>query len=194
MQNRYSLVISPSEEIIALVKSMKQKLSNEIKLIEGGDGWFNSKNSLAHITINEFMASDNEMEIIKKQLNAIVESLKPVEVRLNAFDNYPNGAFFIAPDAVSKIDLKEIMKHINQSFRVKTILKNNEPHLSIARKLSPEHIALSYRLFSEPINLNFLCNSIALRLFNPEIKQFEIIEHFEFKNNPKATLVQGTLF
>ena len=129
MQNRYSLVISPSEEIIALVKTMKEELAKEI-------GWFNSKNSLAHITINEFMASDNEMEIIKKQLNSIVESLKPVEVRLNAFDNYPNGAFFIAPDAVSKIDLKEIMKHINQSFRAKTILKNNEPHLSIARKLS----------------------------------------------------------
>ena len=187
MQNRYSLVISPSEEIIALVKSMKEELAKEI-------GWFHSKNSLAHITINEFMASDTEIEIIKKQLNSIAESLKPVQVRLNAFDNYPNGAFFIAPDAVSKIDLKEIMKHINQSFRIRTILKNNEPHLSIARKLSPENIALSYRLFSETINLNFLCNSIALRLFNPEIKQFEIIDYFEFKDNPKPTLVQGTLF
>ena len=193
MQNRYSLVISPSEEIIALVKSMKEELGEKIKLT-GEKGWFHSKNSLAHITINEFMASDTEIEIIKKQLNSIAESLKPVQVRLNAFDNYPNGAFFIAPDAVSKIDLKEIMKHINKSFRIKTILKNNEPHLSIARKLSPEHIALSYRLFSEPINLNFLCNSIALRLFNPEIKQFEIIDYFEFKDNPKPTSVQGTLF
>lgn len=187
MQNRYSLVISPSEEIIALVKTMKDELAREI-------GWFNSKNSLAHITINEFMASENEIEIIKKQLNTIVESLKPVRVCLNAFDNYPNGAFFIAPDVVSKIDLKQILKHVNQSFRAKTLLKNNEPHLSIARQLSPEHIATSYRLFSKAIDLNFVCNSIALRLFNPEIKQFEIIDHFEFKNNPKPTFEQGTLF
>ena len=187
MQNRYSLVISPSEEIIALVKTMKEELAKEI-------GWFHSKNSLAHITINEFMADENEIEIIKKQFQTICESLKPIHVHLNTFDNYPNGAFFIAPDAVSKIDLKQIMKHLNQSFRTKTLFKNNEPHLSIARQLSPEHIATGYRLFSKPINLNFVCDNIALRLFNPDIKQFEIIAHFEFKNNPKPTFEQGTLF
>ena len=187
MQNRYSLVISPSEEIIALVKTMKEQLAKEI-------GWFHSKNSLAHITINEFMAAENEIEVIKKQLNTICESLKPIHVHLNAFDSYPNGAFFIAPDAVSKIDLKQIMKHVNQSFQAKTLFKNNEPHLSIARQLSPEHIATSYRLFSKPIDLNFVCDNISLRLFNPNIKQFEIISHFEFKNNPKPTWEQGTLF
>ena len=30
MENRYSLVISPSEEIIALVKTMKEELAKEI--------------------------------------------------------------------------------------------------------------------------------------------------------------------
>lgn len=187
MQNRYSLVISPSEEIIALVKTMKEKLAQEI-------GWFHSKNSLAHITINEFMATKNDLEIIKKQLTTICESIKPISVCLNSFDHYPNGAFFIAPDANSKIDLKQIMKYVNQSFKVKTLLKNNEPHLSIARKLTPEQITISYRLFSQAIDLNFLCHSITLRRFNPEVKQFEIIDHFEFKNNSSNTFVQGTLF
>lgn len=187
MQNRYSLVISPSEEIIALVKTMKEQLAKKV-------GWFHSKNSLAHITINEFMAAENEIEVIKKQLNTICESLKPIDVHLNAFDSYPNGAFFIAPNAVSKIDLKQIMKHVNQSFQAKILFKNNEPHLSIARQLSPEHIATSYRLFSKPIDLNFVCYSISLRLFNPNIKQFEIISHFEFQNNPKPKFEQGTLF
>jgi len=187
MQSRYSLVISPSEEIIALVKSMKELLAKEI-------GWFHSKNSLAHITINEFMADENEIEGIKKQLTNICDSIKPVAILLNAFDTYPNGAFFIAPDAVSKTDLKQIMKHIHQSFRVKTLLRNNEPHLSIGRKLSTENIAAAYRLFSNPVEFNFICSSISLRLFNPSIKQFEIIERFEFKNNPKPTFEQGTLF
>lgn len=187
MENRYSLVINPHETIIDLVKIMKNELAQEI-------GWFHSKNSLAHITINEFMANENEIESIKKQLDTICESLKPVSVYLNAFDHYPNGAFFIAPDAVSKIDLKQIMKHINQSFPIKTIFKNNEPHLSIARKLTSENISKSYRLFSKPIDLKFECKSIALRLFNPKIKQFEIIAYFEFRNNPKSTFEQGTLF
>lgn len=161
MQNRYSLVISPPENIIAEVKAMKEALAKEI-------GWYNSKNSLAHITINEFMASDSEIGLIKKQLSRICESLKPVAVCLNSLDTYPNGAFFIAPNEVSKIDLKQILKHINQSFRTKTVLKNNEPHLSIARKLSPEHIAVAYSLFSNPIELNFICNSIALRRLIPK--------------------------
>jgi len=187
MQNRYSLVVSPSEEIIALVKSMKELLAKEI-------GWFHSKNSLAHITVNEFMADGNEIEGIKKQLTNICDSIKPVAILLNAFDTYPNGAFFIAPDAVSKTDLKQIMKYIHQSFKVKTLLRNNEPHLSIGRKLNREQIAAAHRLFSNPIALNFVCGSVSLRIFNPDVKQFEIIEHFEFKNNPKPTLEQGTLF
>ena len=187
MENKYSLVVSPPEVIITTVRTIKEVLFNTI-------GWFNGKNSLAHITISEFMASNNEVEILKKELDTIVESLKPVHVHLNAFNNYPNGAFFIAPDAVSKVDLKKIMKHVNQSFRAKTITKNSEPHLSIGRKLSPENIATAYKLFSEPIDLNFVCNRITLRLYNPEIRQFEIIEHFEFKNNPKPTFEQGTLF
>ena len=110
MQNRYSLVISPPENIIAEVKTMKEVLAKKI-------GWYNSKNSLAHITINEFMASDSEIGLIKKQLSRICESLKPVTVCLNSLDTYPNGAFFIAPNEVSKIDLKQILKHIGKLLK-----------------------------------------------------------------------------
>ncbi len=52
---------------------MKETLAKEI-------GWFHSKNSLAHITINEFMATDNEIELIKKQLDSICETLVPINV------------------------------------------------------------------------------------------------------------------
>lgn len=187
MENRYSIVISPPEAIIDLVKTMKNELSQEI-------GWFHSKNSLAHITINEFMAHESEIENIKKQLASICETLAPIQVHLNTFNHYPNGAFFIAPDEVSKIELKAIMKHVNQYFRVKTLFKNSEPHLSIARKLSSEYISKSYKLFSKPIDLNFDCVGVTLRQFNPNVKQFEIITHFDFKNKPKPTFEQGTLF
>ena len=186
MQNLYSVVISPPEAIIASVKSMKEQLSQEI-------GWFHSKNSMAHITINEFMATDTEIETIKKQLTGICDSLKPINVNFNAYDTYPNGAFFMAPNEDSKNGLKAIMKQIHQSLRVKTLFKSNEPHMSIARKLKPEAISAAHRLFTA-IDLNFLCDSVVLRRFNPNIKQFEITDRFEFNDNPSATYVQGSLF
>lgn len=187
MQNRYSLVISPPAEIISLIQSMKLNLAKEI-------GWFHSKNSLAHITINEFMASESEIEVIKKQLTNICDSLKAIPVHFDKFDTFPNGAFFIAPDEHSKKELKKIMKHIHQSFRFAILFKNNEPHITIARQLNTNKIAAAYRLFSNEIDLNFLCDSVALRLFNPTVKQFEIITRFEFNDNPQPTYEQGTLF
>ncbi|WPR70657.1 2'-5' RNA ligase family protein [Flavobacterium sp. NG2] len=187
MQNRYSIVISPPDEIIALVKSMKEALAKEI-------GWFHSKNSLAHITINEFMATENEIESIKKQLYNICDAIQPKTVSLDHFDTFPNGAFFLAPDEVSKTNLKHILKQFNQSFKVKTLFKNSEPHLTIGRQLKSEHITIAYRLFSNPIAIQFVSDSIALRLFNPTKKQFEIIDRFDFNDNPKPTLEQGRLF
>lgn len=186
MQNRYSLVISPSDAVIDSVKTMKEQLAGQI-------GWFHSKNSLAHITINEFMATEIEIETIKKQLSAICDVLQPIQVRLNHFDDYPNGAFFIAPDENSTKSLKKIISHIHQSFRTKTLFKNNEPHVSIGRQLKPNQISTAYRLFTH-IDLSFLCNSIALRRFDPTKKQFEIVDHFVFNNNPSSTFIQGKLF
>ncbi|WP_413998021.1 2'-5' RNA ligase family protein [Flavobacterium sp. W1B] len=186
MQNRYSIVISPPDTIIVLVKLMKEQLAEEI-------GWFHSKNSLAHITINEFMTTEIEIESIKKQLTAICDTLEPATVHLNSFDTYPNGAFFIAPDENSKNELKKIIKQIHQLLRVKTLFKNNEPHLSIGRQLKPDEISAAYRLFTE-VDINFLCNSVSLRCFDPNKKQFKITDTFEFKNNPSPTFVQGTLF
>ena len=186
MQNLYSLAISPPDAIISSVRSMKEQLAEKV-------GWFHSKNSMAHITINEFMATDTEIETIKKQLTSICDSLKPMAVYFDKYDTYPNGAFFMAPDEDSKNGLKAIMKQIHQSLRVKTLFKSNEPHMSIARKLKPEAIAAAHRLFTAT-DLNFLCDNLVLRRFNPNIKQFEITDHFEFNDNPNATFVQGSLF
>lgn len=186
MQNRYSLVISPPVAIIDLVKSMKAQLADQI-------GWFHSKNSLAHITINEFMATDAEIDKIKKQLATISDSLKPTTVCLNHFDSYPNGAFFIAPDENSTEKLKKIFKHIHQFFRTKTLFKNNEPHLSIGRQLKTDQLATAYSIFTH-VDMNFLCESVTLRRFDLNKKQFEIIDYFMFNNNPNSSFVQETLF
>lgn len=186
MEALYSIAIHPSQDIIALVKAMKEELAASI-------GWFNSKNSVAHITLNEFEANATAIEGIKKQLAQLCDSLEPVNVNLNAFGSYPtNGAFFIAPDDTSKKSLKVIMKHINDGLRVTAKFKSSDPHLSIARRLTPEIVAVANGLFTS-IDLHFLCDSVVIRKFNPERKQFEVTDTFKFNSTPVIPQ-QGTLF
>ncbi|MDP1818236.1 MAG: 2'-5' RNA ligase family protein, partial [Leadbetterella sp.] len=113
MLHRYSIAIHPSPELIVTIKNMKEQLAIEV-------GWFNSKNSVAHITICEFEADERDLERVKKQLERICDTITPVPVKLNGFGTFPNGAFFITPDTDSKITLQPIMKSFHNALLVKT--------------------------------------------------------------------------
>ncbi|WP_228520838.1 2'-5' RNA ligase family protein [Flavobacterium sp. HJJ] len=165
---------------------MKKQLAGEV-------GWYNSKNSVGHITICEFKANETAIEIIKKQIGKLCNPLIPVEVHLNEFGTFPNGAFFIAPNNNSKKDLKHIMKHFNKSLQVLDMKKSDNPHLSIARKLSPENLIKANGLFTE-VNLHFVCDSVVLRQFDEKVKQFFATHTFKFGSNPTPEVIQGTLF
>nr|WP_315254684.1 2'-5' RNA ligase family protein [uncultured Flavobacterium sp.] len=186
MEKLYSLVIHPPEDILLIVKTMKEQLANEV-------GWYNSKNSVGHITICEFKATETAIESIKKQISKLCDSLVPVSVHLNEFGSFPNGAFFIAPDNDSKKDLKHIMKQFNKSLQIQDMKKSDNPHLSIARRLSTENLVKANQLFTE-IDLHFVCDSVVLRQFDENIKQFFVIDTFPFNDNPQPQLIQGTLF
>jgi hypothetical protein len=186
MEKLYSLVIHPPEAILALVKSMKEQLANEV-------GWFHSKNSVGHITICEFRATDAAIRTIKIQITRLCDSLSTVEVLLNELGTFPNGAFFIAPNIDSKNNLKVIMKRFHKSLRVSNMQKSDNPHLSIARRLSPENLIKANQLFTS-IDLSFECDSVVLRLFDENIKQFFVTDSFEFKNKPQPEYIQETLF
>lgn len=175
MEKRYSVVIYPSEAVIALIKSMKEELAKEV-------GWFHSKNSVGHITICLFKARDKAIEKIKNQLRKVCDTLEPVEVCLNEFGSYPNGAFFIAPDQASKGRLIPILQKVQEALHEPEIQKNDDPHLSIARRLKPEQLERAKRLF--PLTeLHFLCDSFVLRKFDETIKQYVVTDTFTFKGN-----------
>ncbi|WP_431242086.1 hypothetical protein ACQ9BO_19415 [Flavobacterium sp. P21] len=59
MEKTYSVVIHPSDNGIDSVKVMKDYLKSKI-------GWFNSCNSVAHITICEFKIDESQLDSIKK--------------------------------------------------------------------------------------------------------------------------------
>ena len=174
---RYSLVLQPSPEVVLAVKAMKEHLSSKI-------GWYHSKNALAHLTINEFEAPVTEKDKIAHHLNTITTYLPSETVCFDHFDTFPNGAFFLAPDTRSKLFLKNILQQVHEEFRYPTVLKNNEPHISIGRRLQEEQLRIAHELFASP-SLSFLCDRIALRIFNPSRKQFDIISEFVFQGKTK---------
>lgn len=183
--NRYSIAIHPSDELIAKIKNMKEQLATEV-------GWFHSKNAIAHITICEFEANDTDLERIKKQLVRICDSIQPITVKLDSFDHFPNGAFYINPDLNSKSVLQPIMKLFHNSLVVKTFHHSDVPHISIARRLSPENLNKASKLFTK-IEESFFCDGIVLRMLDMEMKQFRVIDSFNFKGKEPLE-IQGSLF
>lgn len=187
MEKKYSVAIYPSQDVIDAVKKLKDYLETKI-------GWYNSKNSTAHITICEFTIDDSQIDIYKKKLSRICDSFTPFPVYLDHFASYENsGAFFIAPNEDSKNNLLPVMKKAQEVLKPLKLKKSEDPHLSVGRKLTPENLKIASQLFTT-IAIDFLCCEIVLRELDPLKRQFFVIDTFNFGSNPQPELVQGSLF
>ncbi|WP_431242087.1 hypothetical protein ACQ9BO_19420 [Flavobacterium sp. P21] len=85
------------------------------------------------------------------------------------------------------------MKKIHETLKFLNLKKSDDPHLSIGRRLTPENLKIASQLFTT-IDMEFLCDKIVLREFDPIKKQFFIIDTIPFGNNPQPEFVQGSLF
>lgn len=186
MISKYSLCFQPDEATLELVKQMKLQLADEI-------GWYNSKNSLAHITISKFKTDLNGIKKIAELVRTQCSTFTPVQVLFNNYGQYPNGAFFLAVDEFSKPILQEYAKKVMRKVVLPEIYKSNEPHMSIARKLDPERLERALVYFQKPA-ISCLCNHIALRQFNPDRRQYDIIATFPFLGLPSNEPEQLSLF
>ncbi|WP_035651020.1 2'-5' RNA ligase family protein [Flavobacterium sp. ASV13] len=187
MEKTYSVVFHPSPEVIDAIKTMKDFLRSKIK-------WYNSCNSVAHITICEFTIDESQFGNFNQKLVKICNTFSSSTVYLNDFGSYQNsGAFFINPNEDSKNNLKPIMKKIHETLKSLKLKKSDDPHISIGRRLTPENLKIASQLFTT-INMDFLCDKIVLREFDPVVKQFFVIDTIPFGNNPELEFVQGSLF
>ena len=186
MEKKYSVAIYPSQDVIDAVKTMKNYLKSKID-------WYNSCNSVAHITICEFTIDESQIDKYKQKLFKVCDTFESFPVYLNHFDSYEAGAFYIAPNEDSKTNLKPIMKKTQDALQLSSVKKSNDPHISIGRRLTPENLKIASQLFTT-IDIDFLCTEIVLREFDPVIKQFFVIETFPFGSNPQPELIQGSLF
>ena len=183
---KYSVVFHPSETVIEAVKKLKEQLSAKI-------GWFPSKNSLAHVTICEFEYEDETYENIKSRIANYCRYQNSFGVTFNAFGNYTNGAFFISPDTESKNKMAEIMKKIPKQIQFPVSHKSTEPHISIGRQLTESQLKIAYSLF-DSVDLNFICEGITIRIFNPDRKQYDVLETIPFLSEMETEKKQLTLF
>ncbi|SFN22094.1 2'-5' RNA ligase [Paenimyroides ummariense] len=183
--NKYSVVFMPDLQTIEKVKQMKLLLAQHI-------GWFNSKNSLAHFTIFEFFEDENQEDKFCLQLDRIASEINTFNVQCDAFDWFDNGAFYIKPNEVSGTKMTELMKQVlKESIQIKKTITNTNPHLSIARRLSPEKLEIAKQLFTN-IHLEFAVTNLTLRKFDESLKQFMVYREFPLLGKPKE--IQGSLF
>lgn len=185
MLNHYSIVIHPQDSIIELFKSYKRKLYNKI-------GSYGSCNSIAHITIVEFDATDEELEYVIEKLIRITHK----EICFDAvFDKVicsdKSKSIFVLPCKSGNEIFKELLRNIRQ--KITGYSNTSNAHLTIGRKLKPEQLEKSQDLFPD-VEFNFFCNRIALRKLNKTIKQFEIIQIFPLSGKPNNTQQLSLIF
>lgn len=186
-KQQYSIVILPPQEGIDYVANLKNQLNAKI-------GWYNSRNAKAHVTICEFTAEPDELGSIMADLKEIVSYESPRHLVFDGVSSYANGAVFLKPDDATKAPLTALMGRIHKNLGVTNLYKSKSPHMSIGRKLSEENVALALNMFADA-KLDFNCNHIVLRKFNPEIKQYDVFaDDFPFLALPCEVEAQPSLF
>jgi len=178
MIKHYSIVIHPQNSIIELFKTLKSKLFVKI-------GTYGSYNSIAHITILEFDATEEELRFI-------IEKLERIALREISFDavfdkvicSDLSKAIFILPNKSGNEFFKKLLVKVRK--QIKGDKNKYNAHLTIGRKLKPEQVKKSKGIFQN-VKFDFHCNQLALRILNKDIGQFEVLKTFPFSGKPDNT-------
>lgn len=178
----------PDAQTIELLKEIKLNLNAQI-------GWFNSKNSLAHFTIFEFLEEDQNEVKFCNQLQRIASEIEPFDMICNEVDSFTNRdtyAFYIKPNEISFVYMQNLMKQILKDV---TLVKKDHltttPHLTIGRNLTKSQLKIAQKMIQD-IDLSFAINNLTLRKFNQQLKQYEVYKDFPLLGKPKE--IQGSLF
>ncbi|WP_353722059.1 2'-5' RNA ligase family protein [Dyadobacter sp. 676] len=190
---RYIIAIRPPVDIIAEVKEMKQALKKAI------GGFYNSVNSEAHITLFEFYAYDEHYPVMVKELTRAVGMLDPFELEFHGFNHFlASGAFYVHLTSHSSRSIIERCIRFRQVLSPEILSIHIEgwtemfdtPHMTIGRRLQPHWIDIAYSLFKD-FNAKFWCDSLAIRKFNDDRKQFDVVVELPmlgagFKSGPTS--------
>ncbi|MCE6987598.1 2'-5' RNA ligase family protein [Dyadobacter sp. CY323] len=178
----YTLVISPDERIVGLVRTLKKRLQQQLGRNYG------SVNSAAHMTLILFLAHDENYPLILAEFKRVLAGLAPFQVALSGFGEFadrPECVFYIQPDDDSVDIILERCKEMGTNFskflrRTHTdkwdIVGRKKPHMSVARSLTKSELDVCKELLNEDFVAEFQCNAFAIRKLNEEKGQYEIVD------------------
>lgn len=177
IREEYSLLVHPSADIIDHIAALKAKLTAKI--------WkYASRDSIAHVTILNFVATHKELMIIEKNIEIFCNSQKRQKV---VFDRLiyskKSRTIFVNPAESSTIYLKNLFNDFRKRLKTRYTKSGGEAHISIGRELTSAQIDLAENL-CDHFSLKFNCDTVAIRKFNKAAGQFEVIKTFKFLENP----------
>lgn len=185
--SKYSLVIAPPKIGIEYVDELKDELHAKI-------GWYNSRNSKAHVTIVEFTANEDELDEIITHIKEIACYEKRMHLSFDSVGYYSNGAVFLKPDVATKTPLTELMVRVQKNINIKNSYISKDPHISIGRQLNEQNVKTALEMFTN-VKLDFDCSNLILRKFNTSKKQYDYFsEDFPFLALPPKADAQQSLF
>ena len=149
---------------------------------EAGD--YPSQNSLAHITIAGFEATENQLTGVKEYLKKFVENVVPFATLFNQLScsAFSKCAVFL-PSFEFTDRIHNITKNVRNIIPVTKTSKISPPHVSIGRDLSEKQLTIALQLFADK-NFKFDCCQLALRKFDPNTGQYKNIQKFLFTGKP----------
>lgn len=169
----YSIVIHPDFSFIEKFARFKDTLYKKV-------GKYGSRNSDAHITILEFLATEKELLNIIQKISKISQKEVPFSSVFNKVV-YTTTLFF-SPDKVSIEKFTPLLNNVR--LRIGGIPNRSKAHLTVGRKLKSKQIKDSQGLF-ENEKFDFTCNQLALRKWNDKTGQFDVIQIFPLLGREK---------
>jgi 2'-5' RNA ligase len=174
---QYAIAISPPQHVQETVRAMKLQLAKHI-------GWYNSKNSEAHISFNAFAATGIQLLKLEKYVKEFCSMETPLNVRFAYLASYPHNddqhTLYLAPNADSKKMLAALMRRFHKQVPIPT-RKMNDPHMTIARGISAEHLQAALELWKgQSVDLAFEVNELVLRELDETEQQYFIKQRFGF--------------
>lgn len=156
--------------------------------------WYHSCNSEAHASIIGFEADWRDLTRIIRAVEDFCFYNSPFAGRLIGTATFPNaGTFYLTPDPESARRMQEYTKAIFRDLFHKRLHKI-EPHVSLARRLSKEDIAIAEALFTDlPIDIPMVCNGIFLRELDPLAGQYRVVHFFPFLGRTRYVAETGQL-
>lgn len=188
----YLLVLNPHEELRNKIMHVKQEFFDKYKASAAVYG-------KPHITLVNFIQYRLMEERIVNRLKTVAMGMHPVKIELKDYGSFPSHTIYI--NITSKVPVQSLVKQIrSETQRLMKFDNDNkphfilEPHLSIARKLSPWQYEEGWKEYSHRHFTGRFIADAMLLLKRPlgELK-YQVAQRFEFQNLPVNTK-QGDLF